>query len=199
MKSLTGTTKCQLKNEKELLSKRPSSYTATISGAKKVYALFPGTVLFLGFYKNMGTLVMSVSNHEIVRYLNMKNIQAWTLQEINEGDYLGEPFSNPGLQFEYCTQWKGSSVYPVRTNNKLYYKQNPIDILNGLYIPEKEITIEPGITRPDDIITFTEDELKEWDYDIQDRIVIDPTAEQISNQWEIPQSARDMLSYNLGP
>ena len=154
-KLLTGTN-CKLANEKDLQSENPTSFTATISGASKIYNLFPGTVLFLGFYKNMGTVTVAVSNHEIVRYLNLKDIQGWNYCSVTKGQYVGETHPNNSFQFEYCTQWKGSSVYPVRVNNKLYYKQNPLDILNGLYAPENQISIKSGITRYNDKVKFTE-------------------------------------------
>lgn len=160
--ALTGATTCKLDNEKDLLSKDPTNFTASISGVKKVYSLFPGKVLFLGFYNNMGTLVLSASNHEIIRYLNLKNIEAWSSQEIRQGDYLGESYANKPLLFEYCTHWKGDSVYPVRTNNNLYYKQNPIDILSGTYVPTPAITIQPGINTFNDRVEFTDDQRREW-------------------------------------
>lgn len=159
---LSGSTDGYLNNELDLNSKNPSNYTATISGVKIVYNLFPGKVLFLGYYQNKGTVTIAVSNHEIVRYLNLKDIQVWNVSKIDKGQLLGHVYSHSGLQFEYCTQWKGSSVYPVRINNNLYYKQNPIDILNGQYTPTLEVDVQSGITRPHDKIVFTPDQTKEW-------------------------------------
>lgn len=162
MKALTGLTTCKLKNETDLKKTNPSSFTATISGVDKVYSLFPGTVLFLGYYKGMGTLTVAVSNHEIVRYLNLNQIQDWTFAELKKGDYIGTAYKQSGLQFEYATQWKGESPYPVRVKNNLFFKQNPIDILEGKYTPTREVDIQPGITLPRDKVEFTEDQLKEW-------------------------------------
>lgn len=160
-KLLTGTT-CKLMNEKDLTSKNPTSFTATISGASEVYNLFPGTVLFLGYYKEMGTVTVAVSNHEIVRYLNLKEIQGWNNAPIAAGQLVGEAYPNSYLQFEYCTQWKGNSKYPVRVNNKLYFKQNPIDILNRLYVPSNQITLNTNITRLNSKVSFTSQQLLEW-------------------------------------
>ena len=162
MKALTGSTNCKLKNEEDLKKTNPKSFTATISGAKKVYNLFPGTVLFLGFYKGMGTITIAVSNHEVVRYLNMRNIKGWNYTSLPKGEYLGDAYSPSGLQFEYCTQWKGESKYPVRVNSNMYFKQNPLDILNGIYVPSKELNVEYGIIRPNKKSTFTEEQLLEW-------------------------------------
>ena len=160
-KLLTGTN-CKLVNETDLKSKNPVSFTATISGASKVYHLFPGTVLFLGYYKKMGTVTVAVSNHEIVRYLNLKDIQGWNNSEVTQGQLVGEAYSVPGLQFEYCTQWKGDSIYPVRVNNKLYFKQNPIDILNGTYVPQNQITTQNGVVRMSTTVPFTQAQALEF-------------------------------------
>ena len=168
MKALTGLTTCKLNNEKDLKTKTPQSFTAIITGATKIYSLFPGKVLYLGFYKGMGTLTISVSNHEFVRYLNMNDIQVWNNATIRAGQYLGTAYAKTGLQFEYCTQWQGESKYPVRINNNLYFKQNPIDILEGKYVPQNEINISPGITRPNDVVKFTADQLLEWGDDTDD-------------------------------
>ena len=89
LKTLTGINTCKLNNEEDLRKSDPKSFTATISGASKIYNLFPGTVLFLGFYKNMGTITIAVSNHEIVRYCNIKDIQVWNYTSIKKGQYLG--------------------------------------------------------------------------------------------------------------
>lgn len=159
---LTGSTSCKLDNEKDLSSDNPSTYTATISGAKSIYNLFPGRVLFLGYYKGMGTITIAVSDHELIRYLNMQDIRINVFQEVDTKTFLGTVYSQKKLQIEYCTQWKGDSIYPVHVNTDLYYKQNPIDILNGKYIPQKEITIQDGITRPDVKVKFTQNELLEW-------------------------------------
>ena len=162
-KTLAHTVSCELDNEKDLRSNRPSSYIASISGVSEVYSLFPGQVLFLGYYRGKGTVYVAVSNHEIVRYMNLQKIEVWKGQSLQKGDLVGLVGNRSYLQFEYCTQWKGESVYPVRTDTKLYYKQNPIDILDGKYVPTKEIDIRDGITRPNDKTTFTEDEKLEWE------------------------------------
>lgn len=159
---LLANTDCKLVNEQDLTSKKPSTFTATISGVSKVYNLFPGTVLFLGYYKDMGTVTIAVSNHEIVRYLNLKDIQTWNYASVTAGQYLGEAYSRSNLQFEYCTQWKGDSVYPVRIDNKLYYKQNPIDILNGTYTPINQINVQNGIVKLKSKVEFTPEQLLEW-------------------------------------
>ena len=93
MKALTGTTTCKLNNEDDLKKANPKTYTATISGAKKVYNLFPGTVLFLGYYRKMGTVTIAISNHEIIRYCNLENIQYWSNSSALKGQYIGTAYA----------------------------------------------------------------------------------------------------------
>lgn len=162
MKALTGTTTCKLNNEDDLKKANPKTYTATISGAKKVYNLFPGTVLFLGYYRKMGTVTIAISNHEIIRYCNLENIQYWSNSSALKGQYIGTAYARTGLQFEYCTQWKGDSIYPVRIENKIYFKQNPLDILNGSYVPTNEVSIKYANLRPEDKVVMTANQLLEW-------------------------------------
>lgn len=159
---LLGGKNCKIVNETDLSSKNPSTFTATISGIKQVHNLFPGVVLFLGYYKQMGTITIAVSNHEIVRYLNLKNIDTWNYCNVTKGQYLGETHSNKPFQIEYCSQWKGNSSYPVRVDGQLYFKQNPISMLKGEYSPINEINIQNGVLRLNDKIKFTEDQLLEW-------------------------------------
>lgn len=162
MNILSGGRKYKLDNEKDLRKANPSTYTANISGVKEVYSILPGTVLFLGFYKGTGSLYISISKHEMVRYMNLDKIDVWKQSNVDKGTYLGVINSNKPLQFEYCTVYRDDSPYPVRYWDRTYYKQNPIDVLDGTYWPYKEITIEPGIIRPGNTFDFTEQQRKEW-------------------------------------
>ena len=159
---LSGGTTGKLYNEKDLLSDSPTSFIATFSGIQKIFNLFPGRVVYLGFYKGLGTVSVQVSNHEVVRYLNLDTINVYKGNYLIEGENIGTVKTRRQFQFEYCTQWKGDSIYPVRFGTNLYFKQNPMDILNGLYVPQEEITISPGITRPNDVVTLTEEQIGEW-------------------------------------
>ena len=156
-----GSTTYKLDNEKDLRSKNPTTYTATISGVKNVYAILPGTVLFLGYYKGTGTAYVSISKHEMVRYMNLKELAVWKGQEISKGDLIGTTLATP-LQFEYCTVYQQGSKYPVRFADRTYYKQNPIDLLDGTYWPYKELDLRSGIVRTNNTFTFTEEQKKEW-------------------------------------
>ena len=160
--TLTNNKHYSFVNEINLSSNRPKDYTAILNGFTQVYNIFEGTVVYIGVYKGDGTIYVQVSNHELIRYLHLKNIQVYKGSHVDIGYYLGDIANKDGLGFEYCTQWKGNSIYPVRYNNKLYYKQNPIDILSGNYNPISQVDITNGCILPHQKATFTEDELKEW-------------------------------------
>ncbi len=183
LKTLSGTQSAKLNNESDLSSKYPTNYTATFSGFKSVFCLFPGKVLFLGYYKGTGSVNIAVSNHEIIRYLNLCDMKVANGQEVSTNDLVGIVDPTKDFQLEYCTQWKGDSKCPVRIGENLYYKQNPINILKGEYVPEAETTIANGIVRVNDTVKFSKDQSKEWIW-------------QISDVDDVPASAIAMLSGN---
>lgn len=196
MKALTGSDKCKLTNEKDLTSIKPTSFTASISGAKEVFNLFPGRVAFIGEYENMATISVQVSPFEIIRYLNLTEFNAWYNYEIEAGYKLGSVSSKHGLQFEYCTKGPQISPYPVRIENITYYKQNPVGILYGVYRPEMPVEITQGLNRPSDTVEFTAEQANEWGGPLVN--VINPDVFQITDYRDIPQAALDMLSDNGG-
>ena len=161
MNVLSGGSNFILRNEADLRSNKPKSYTATISGFTSVYNILPGEVLFLGSYEGTGTLYVGISRHEMVRYINLKTISVWKGQQLSKGQFIGTTYNRP-LQFEYCTVYRQDSPYPVRFNYLTYYKQNPIDVLDGIYWPYMEPTKHSGIVRPGTKVEFTEEEREEW-------------------------------------
>lgn len=192
-KALAGKNKIVLANEKDLSSSKPSSFTASFLGVKEVYSLFPGEVLYVGIYKELGTLTILVSDFEIIRYLNISDIQVNKGDQVSTNRYLGVVNNKYGLQLEYCSQWQGSSVMPVRLNNRTFFKQNPLDILNGKYKPDYHKEIERGYTFPDTTKELTVAQQLEFS---SDSAIIDKDAKQITSEDEITKAIRDMLSGN---
>lgn len=164
LETLTGEQKSKAKliNEDNLKSSKPSSFTATIKDITKVHAIFPGRVLYIGYYEGMGTVTILVSDKEIVRYLNITNIQVPIGNIIKKNTYLGDADKKYGLQFEYCSEWQGASKMPVRLNNATYFKQNPIEIFEGLYVPEYVIVPEQGYVDPDTTSELTPEQKNEF-------------------------------------
>lgn len=161
---LTGqsNSKAKLINEDDLKSDRPSNFTATIKDIDKVYALFPGQVLYVGYYEKMGTLTVQVADGEIIRYLNLTDIQLGLGETMNEGRYLGLADKQHGLQIEYCTQWQGESKMPVRVNTSTFFKQNPIAVLEGEYTPTYNKKPIQGYVQPDEIVELSKEQKNEF-------------------------------------
>lgn len=198
LKTLTGSTTAKLKNESDLKKTSPSTYTATFSGVKKVYNLYPGTVLFLGYYKGLGTITVQVSPYEILRYCNLTDIQVWFNTEIETDDFLGIADPHKGLQIEYCTSGPDTSRFPVRINETTYYKQNPIELLNGNWSPEEPTESTDYLSFPSDTITMTNEEISEWGIP---RPIFGSDPEKVitvKDLSEMPNATRYMLSGNKG-
>lgn len=162
LKTLTGSTTAKLKNESDLKKTNPSSYTATFTGVNRVYNLFPGTVLFLGYYKGLGTITVKVSPYEIIRYCNLTDMRVWYNSEVETTTFLGVADLHKGLQLEYCTSGPETSKFPVRINETTYYKQNPIKILDGEWTPQQSSLPQMSSVSNKNPIKFTEDQLLEW-------------------------------------
>ena len=201
LKTLTGDKTGILTNEKDLTSDRPSTFTADFSNVNEVYSLFPGSVIYVGFYKNMGTVAVSVSNYEIVRYLNLKEIFVLRGEEIKKGKLLGSLTDKYRLQFEYGTQWQGKSNMPIRIQNRTFFKQNPIDILNGKYAPYLEQEVQYGRILSDETIELTEDQKQEFgivdSYNL-DLPPIDPSINVVTSLKDVSPETLAMLSDNSG-
>ena len=183
MKILTGGSNYNFNNEKDLRSSRPSNYTATISGFTDVYNILPGTVLFLGYYKGNATVYLAVSKHEMIRYMNLKTFNVWKGQDVTKGEFIGT-IGNTPLQFEYCTVYKQESNYPVRFDSDItYYKQNPIDILDGVYWPYREEKVQKGIVRTNSPeYNFTSQQKHEW-YSYMRKYQYPSTSGQQPDYW----------------
>lgn len=200
LQTLTGSinTRAKLINEDNLNSEKPSSFTATFSGVDKVYSIFPGQVIYIGVYKDLGTLSVKVSDFEIVRYLNLTDIQVTPGETFNEGTYLGVANKQYGLQFEFCSTYQGDSKYPVRLNNETYFKQNPIAVLNGKYTPTYNKIVTEGYAEPDQVVELTEEQAGELSTEMFAKPDIDTNVYQITNILDIPPEGMDELLSGRG-
>lgn len=196
LKTLTGSTTAKLKNEVDLRRADPSSYTATFTGVNKVYSLFPGTVLFLGYYKGLGTVTVKVSPYELIRYCNLTDMRVWYNSEVETTTFLGIADPHKGLQLEYCTSGPETSKFPVRINETTYYKQNPIKLLDGEWTPQQPTEATEYLSFPSNTIELTNDEILEWGIP-RSAYGTDPDK-IISNLNDMPESTIYMLSDNKG-
>lgn len=162
MNILTGGQSYKFDNEADLRKDHPSSYTATISGIKEVYNILPGLVFFLSSNNGMTSVYIAVSKHEMIRYMNLAVVDVNIGRDLSKGDLIGTVKAHRPLLFEYTTVYRTGSKYPVRFSNRTYYKQNPIDILDGLYWPYREPVLEAGIVNVNNTYEFTEQQKHEW-------------------------------------
>ena len=165
---LTNGTRTDIKlvNEDDLRSDNPENFTATIKNINGVHSLFPGQIIYLGYYEGMGTVVELVSDKEILRYMNLNPVTVCTGDLIKDRNFLGIANKNHGLQFEYCTEWQGESNMPVRINrgDKIvtYFKQNPMDILDGIYVPMYHVNPTNKYISPFDTVSLNEEQFYEF-------------------------------------
>lgn len=167
---------CTLVNEENLRSKRPASFTALISGSSGVFTMYTGKVEYVGKYEGMYSYNILMNDHELFRYLYLDSVEAWGKgQELGPQVKLGVPRRNKPFGFEYCTQWQGTSSYPIRINNRTYFLQNPIDILDGIYVPPAPI----------EVIEATTPNQAEYDFDMEEidsgEWILDMTEEEFNN------------------
>ncbi len=166
---LSGTSSCVLVNERELKSAKPTSFTAIISGVDEVFCLYPGIVEFIGSVGGKQSVSVLVNNHEMIRYLNLRSTSDYLIrgEQIFAGDTLGVPYRRGILHLEYCTQWKGDSNYPIRMCGRQFFKQNPIELLDKIYIPPEDLTVLETFTPEGEEYEFDEEQLSEWSPPIQ--------------------------------
>lgn len=107
-----------------------------------VYNLFHGQIVYIGASNGRAVVNVKCNPSEVLRYGNLKELTCAKSYYAEKGAQLG--IADGFVIFEYCTLWKGNSVYPVRINNFTYYKQNPSDILNGLYEVRRDGAQEQG-------------------------------------------------------
>lgn len=196
MKTLTGGYSCRLVNETELLRKNPSSYTALITGIISVYSLFPGKLIFVGSDNDLATLDVEVAPNEVIRYLGFTSFDGWYGRSYEKGDYIGEVSFAKGLRIEYCTMTQDGSPFPVRIQDWMWYKQNPMKILNGSWTPATEKDPMGFVYRAYNNVPI-EGDLK-YAFGTLERIVPDTSVSQITGMKNIPDAALDELSYNGG-
>lgn len=142
-------------------SKQPyvTGYDIVCSEVKNVAY---GQIVYIGYDPN-GTYTINVKSNsgEVLRYSNIRKVNIRTGQYAEKGESIG--IAKTYVHFEYCTRWKGESIFPVRVNNYLYYKQDPKDILEGTYEIEPQRSLEYSPTPKPTTVTYaSEDQEKEF-------------------------------------
>ena len=159
--ALTHSKSVTVTNSDNLRTAYPASLTATLTGASSCYVLNDSTVVDIGKVRGKYVVSTRVNAYEIVRYRNLKSVGVKINQKLSKGAYVGKASKNT-LLLEYATSWRGNSNLCVRISNKTYFKQNPIDILDGTYILQNSTTSAFYPSRATDYISYTEAEAEEF-------------------------------------
>ena len=193
MSMLTQGSDCVLQNEEDLRSDNPTSFTAIIKGVDEVCALVGGEIKFVGSTDSSGSVSVAINDNEILRYAYLSEPYGKFGDEVSVEQPVGRA-KNSILKFEYCTRWQGTSEFPIRIDNQLYYKQNPIDILDNVYEVINEIDVYEDYNRPQDTLEFTDEQLEEWysfpkpTGSLAHLIQVDPSAHMIDDVLNLPES-----------
>lgn len=132
--------------------------TAQIQHSGRIYPVADGHVLFVGTTKGIYWVTIQHDSGECTRYgLSTCNVAA--NDYVKSTSVIGTV--KKYVYFEYCTEWQGESLLPVRIYKKTYYKQSPNDILNGLYSISSYVYKDDNISGGT-IIKLTDAQKKEF-------------------------------------
>lgn len=152
-----------------------------------VYNLFHGQIVYIGASNGRAVVNVKCNPSEVLRYGNLKELTCAKSYYAEKGAQLG--VADGFVIFEYCTLWKGNSVYPVRINNFTYYKQNPSDILNGLYEVRRDGAQEQGyVVNGARITSFTDEQKALFGDNIYDKF-----AETKASQVKSTSKSRSVI------
>ena len=121
------------------------------------YSVTYGKVVYIGQeLDGTFTVCVSCNSNEMLRYGNITELYVGASDEVATKQELGRV--NKYVHLEYVTRWQGSSRFPVRINQYLYFKQDPVDIIDGTYLPAKDAPIQLDPTRNRSIVSYDSDE-----------------------------------------
>jgi len=136
-----------------------------------VFSISHGRIAYVGHGTDGYVQVCVWVNHnELIRYGHLHNVQFDANQDIVPGIKLGD--AQKYVVVEYCTSWKGDSKFPVRCYNHTYYKQDPIDILEGRYMPQSTMTMVTSIPKGKVIADYTTDDQRN-EFEADNRGILD--------------------------
>lgn len=138
IETLTGNSKSAIMNSDV------SQINSARLQCENVYNVAHGQIVFIGAENGRAIINVKCNPSEILRYGNIKELNCAKGYYADIGAKLG--VADSYVEFEYCTLWRGNSNYPVRVNDKTYYKQDPTEVLNGLYTVRKDGAQEQGYT-----------------------------------------------------
>lgn len=97
---------------------------------RSVYSMTSGYILFVGTSADeMKSVNVLCNDSQMIRYCNMKKLSVSAGDTLLPGQYIGECTQH--VKIEYCTEYQGSSKWPVRFFTHTFYKQNPEGLFTG--------------------------------------------------------------------
>ena len=125
-----------------------------------VYNLAYGQIVYIGQYEGHYLVDIKSNNNEVLRYCNLNYVNVQPASYIREGTKIGT--AQKYVHIEYVTSWRGDSVFPVRINDLTYYKQDPQDVLDGVYTVVPTATLDYAAHDKLNPVEYTEEQKAEF-------------------------------------
>lgn len=97
--------------------------------ASSVYSICPGKVVAVGRESNKFSVSVLVNSRQLVRYAHLDYADVSLGQDITYNTYIGS--CSKYVRFEYCTDVKNDSIWPVRIQSIEMYKHDPYGLIDG--------------------------------------------------------------------
>lgn len=98
--------------------------------ADRVHSVCPGKVLAVGYTdESKFSVTVLVNTKQMIRYTHLASVDVSLGDSITFKSTVG--VADKFVRFEYCTNVKGNSIWPVRIKSLTMYKQDPIGLLTG--------------------------------------------------------------------
>lgn len=144
---LTGDASSKIVNKWSTKKPYVTGYDIASTVAKSVTY---GQIVYVGQEPD-GTFTVNVkcNDNEIFRYGNITTLCVGSADHVGPGTKLGGV--KKFVHFEYATRWQGDSLFHIRVNSYLYFKQDPTDVIQSRYKPDEEVALEyaPARSRVD--------------------------------------------------
>lgn len=185
--TLTGDSTTVIENKNTV-----AKYNSARLKCENVYNVAHGQIVYIGTENGRAFVNVKCNPSEVLRYGNLKELTCMKGYFAEVGAQLG--VADGEVIFEYCTLWKGASNYPVHINNWTYYKQDPTEILEGLYTIRKDGAQEQGFIINRDRVRFTTDAQKAA---FGDNVLDKNDSIKSSQKWSTPKSLAVMRKLGM--
>lgn len=130
--------------------------------ADSVSSLYPGRVVYIGYDGTSYTINVRTNVNEVLRYGNIDSVLIRVGDDVMAGQEIG--IVKESYLLEYATTWRAESECPVRIADVTYYKQDPTEIVSGMYDLRQEASVDykatSGIPRVAYTTSYAQEEFK---------------------------------------